>query len=48
MPASLLEQFHNYTIEWHEDRAVFLVNDDIVLDAEGVTSDALGIHRLDR
>ena len=42
MPASLLEQFHNYTIEWHEDRAVFRVNDDIVLDAEGVTSDALG------
>ena len=39
---ALLDDFHNYTIEWRGDSAVFAVDDKVVMRAPHPASDALG------
>ncbi len=42
LDADLLDDFHSYTIDWLEDRAVFSVDGRAVLEADKVTGKALG------
>ena len=40
---AMLDEFHHYTIEWREDRAVFAVDGEIVLQAKTEISNPLGM-----
>lgn len=42
LDSRLLQDFHRYAIEWHGDRVVFSVDDEVVLRSERTPNSALG------